>query len=267
MRKGLRIGPRHAKRLRAFSDPLKLVSWFQMPAKLSGKIRRAVETAKRKEKKVSLETVNDMIVEIIHRVTRCCPLRRENVAEIKRPDVEGTNLLLPGVDGAKGYIHIDGEYVKNGVEQDIELTPEAVAAIRYYLEHGRPRLAEAVGATAENPWLFPAYGMNAKDAGDLNDAFVARNRSKKLGGFLLNMHVQRHLCAKLILDMDPTAMPLVQILLGHTSIETTRAYYAEVNRLLAQRRFQEILANAERNAVAAIAAIAAAKGNRSDGTL
>lgn len=101
-------------------------------------------------------------------------------------------------------------------------------------------VAKAVGASPDNPYLFPGRGMRNHSQGELNKDFVARNR--RPGGFVLNLHCQRHMAAKAVLDTDPSKMALVQVLLGHKTIETTQAYYAEVDMIFAQRQFHEILA-------------------------
>ena len=62
----------------------------------------------------------------------------------------------------------------------------------------------------------------------------------------IDLHVMRHLAAKVILDQDPSAMALVQEVLGHKKIDTTRAYYAEVCGLVAQSRYLELLDRATR---------------------
>jgi len=60
----------------------------------------------------------------------------------------------------------------------------------------------------------------------------------------------RHLAAKVILDEDPSAMALVQVMLGHLWIKTTESYYAEVNKIIAQRRWQALLSAGARKAMA-----------------
>ena len=66
------------------------------------------------------------------------------------------------------------------------------------------------------------------------------------------MHVARHIAAKVILDMDPSAMGLVQEILEHKRIETTRAYYAEVSKLIAQKRYLQLLDKATLRALGKI---------------
>jgi integrase len=64
---------------------------------------------------------------------------------------------------------------------------------------------------------------------------------KKYCGLNLCLHVMRHLAGKIILDQDPSAMALVQEILGHKRIKTTQSYYAEVSKIVAQRRYIHLL--------------------------
>src|SRR3546814_14223506 len=73
--------------------------------------------------------------------------------------------------------------------------------------------------------------------------WVARCRD---AGIEMDLHVNRHLVAKLVLDQDPTAMSLVQEILGHEHEETTRAYYADVNKALVHKKFQGHLEEIEK---------------------
>lgn len=88
-------------------------------------------------------------------------------------------------------------------------------------------------------------GYTGKDK--LNTCFSAHMRRHAM--LRLDLHVMRHLAAKVILDQDPSAMSLVKEILAHKSIETTRAYYAEVCRLVAQARYLELLDQATRKAL------------------
>jgi integrase len=107
--------------------------------------------------------------------------------------------------------------------------------VEFYLKHVRPVIAERVGADPDNPYLFPARGKGHRAPESLNKQFVERNW--KVGGFRLNLHCQRHLAAKIILDRDHEAWVTVRDLLGHKSTKTTERYYAEINEIFAQREY------------------------------
>lgn len=73
---------------------------------------------------------------------------------------------------------------------------------------------------------------------------------KKYCGLDLCLHVMRHLAGKIILDQDPSAMSLVQELLGHKKLRTTQFYYAEVSKIVAQRRYIHLLERQARQVLA-----------------
>ncbi|UEM18455.1 tyrosine-type recombinase/integrase [Skermanella mucosa] len=229
----VQIGPRHRERLAQFRADTKLLAWFEVLDEL---IRRS-ETVAASGRLPTLEDVGDMIVCVLHAITRCCPMRRRNLTQLRilGPD---RNLVLPPKHGV-GYLHVDWQEVKNRRAIDVEIPEEYVRVLRRWIDVYRPALMRAVGADSANPYLFPAAGMAHRAPTLLNSAFVDRNR--KIGGFELNLHLQRHLAAKIVLDQEPESMPLVQELLGHKKEQTTRRYYAEINSILVQRRYHDLL--------------------------
>jgi integrase len=185
------------------------------------------------------EEIGDAIVCVIHQVTvGGCPVRRANLASMKISG-PGRNLLLPVRKGQPGQLRIEWWETKNKSQLTVELTPQAAEVVQYFIEHFRPWLMVNVGSAPDNPYLFPASGQGYRDGALLNKCFVDRNR--KIGGFLLNMHVQRHLTAFVILTQDPTAMDIVQKVLGHRNRRTTERYYAQIDNILAQQRYHELL--------------------------
>ena len=60
-------------------------------------------------------------------------------------------------------------------------------------------------------------------------------------GVKMTPHQFRHLCAKITLDRHPEAHPLVQEMLGHSSVETTRKFYAGINTLHAGRAHAKLV--------------------------
>src|SRR3546814_19633367 len=91
------------------------------------------------------------------------------------------------------------------------------------------RISDWSSDVCSSDLLFPAAGRKYRSGIHLNRIFVDRNWN--VGGFLLNIHCQRHICGKLILDEDPTRMALVQVMLDHKSIQTTQRFYARVNKI------------------------------------
>lgn len=227
------IGPRHAERLRAFTDPVVLHAWFELPYTLLHEMERVARAGGPR----TLEQCGDAIVAVVYAITLCCPARRNNLACLT---IAGPHpgIWLPPTGKGAGRLHVDWSQVKNRTTLHAELDAFAVKVIGLWLRAFRPAFARMVGAAADNPYLFPAKGNGHRAPELLNKAFVDRNRR---AGFVLNLHCQRHLCAKVILDQDPTKMELVRQLLGHRNIRTTERYYADVSAILVQREFHRLL--------------------------
>jgi hypothetical protein len=230
-----RMSARHAKRLEQFNDPVKLHAWFQMMPKLY----RRMKDVTRAGQEPTAEQVNDAIACVLHAITQSCPIRRSNLAKVT---VLGPDpwLRLPAFEGDRARLTIPAQFVKNLKQVEGELTAEAAEIVRFFVEHFRPTMAKMVGAAADNPFLFPAAGKKHRSGTQLNNIFADRNW--RIGGFDLNIHCQRHVCGKLILDEDPTQMALVQILLDHKSIATTASFYAKINKIIALRQFHSLIA-------------------------
>lgn len=227
------MGKRHADRLRTFNDPVRMNAWFELPYRLIGDMQRIARAGG----PTTLEQIGDAVVAALYAITLCCPARRGNLARLT---IAGPhpNIWLPPNGKGLGRLHIDWVEVKNRVDLNAELDPLAVRALTLWLRVFRPVHARMVGATDDNPYLFPAYGKNHRAAELLNKGFVERNRR---AGIDLNLQCQRHLCAKVVLDQDPTRMQLVSDLLGHRHVRTTKRYYADVSDILVQREFHDLL--------------------------
>ncbi|MFO8080789.1 MAG: hypothetical protein R6V07_10815, partial [Armatimonadota bacterium] len=129
----------------------------------------------------------------------------------------------------------------------------------------RPVCMTHANADPDNEHLFPGAESWRKEKGQgggyaqgfgyitkekLNNTFA--KHMLKYCMLHMDLHVMRHLAGKIILDQDPSAMSLVQEILGHKKVETTRAYYAEVCQLVAQRRYLDLLDRATRRAIAKV---------------
>ena len=106
------------------------------------------------------------------------------------------------------HLVIPAEDVKNSVAIEAELTPETVGLLDVYLERYRPLLLDRT-----SPWLFPGEGAKAKSRHTLG--LQVKKFIKRECGLEVNVHLFRHIGAKLYLDAYPGAYGLIQRVHGH----------------------------------------------------
>ncbi len=230
-----RIGKRHADMLRQFNQQSALCRWFETPQTLWRESRRR---AKATLASAALAR-SALIAQIGQRVA---PLRRINHARLRDrgPDA---HLQLPVGDG-NGWLVIPPAETKTNSEIRVRIDPDTVRMIKDYQRDYRELTHKAAGAAKNNPHRFPgtaggepelggyAPGIGFISPGKFSTTFA--RHLKKYCRLRLCLHVMRHISGKVILDQDPSAMALAQVILGHRTIKTTQSYYAEVSAIVAQ---------------------------------
>ncbi|MFC3168537.1 site-specific integrase [Paracoccus fontiphilus] len=110
---------------------------------------------------------------------------------------------------------------------------ESTTLLRTYLDKLRPRVLRP--GDEGNPYIFP--GQGSSDEGLHQPYKTLLKRTTRLlarhVGIKINPHLYRHLVGWIWLKDSPDHLPQVQRLLGHTSIQTTQNYYAEIDETLA----------------------------------
>ncbi|MFN3613053.1 MAG: hypothetical protein ACK4WC_00630 [Rubrimonas sp.] len=249
-----RIGKRHAAMLAAFSDLSVMGRYFGASDHLWSS---AIEPIRR-QGAITMRHAALARSALILRIGQFCgPIRRINHARL-RAFGDDAHVHLPVGEG-HGTLTIPATETKTFRRICVRIDPRTVAMLKVYIEHFLPVVRKAVGAAPDNPHLWPGAagdapeeggygpGLGYIDPGKLNARF-----SQHVWGHCklrLCLHVMRHLAGKIILDQDPSAMSLVQHLLGHTSIRTTQSYYAEVNQIIAQQRYLHLLDRSMRQAL------------------
>jgi len=114
--------------------------------------------------------------------------------------------------------------------------------LRLYLDKIRPKALRA--GDERNPFVFPAQGSSM----DPDQPYIGlmerlMRHTHRITGIRMNPHLYRHLLGWLWLKDDPDRLPDVQRLLGHTSLETTLEFYAEIDENFALDRWQAYLAD------------------------
>ena len=139
--------------------------------------------------------------------------------------------------GKNGVVHIviPGHEVKNGEDLEFELPGEVVELLDLYLRNFRPRLTDD-----DNRWLFPGREPGSHKA-IMTMGEQVRVRVFEGTGLHVNLHLFRHICAKLYLDCMPGNYEVVRRLLGHRSSETTIRFYAGMESKSASRHYDKVI--------------------------
>ena len=130
---------------------------------------------------------------------------------------ELSNLQLQDVHAEEGYCMCRG---KGNKERLVPLGAQAIAAMRAYLEHERPILAQRSRTTA--PWLLLSYRgrrLRRERIWELLKRYVLRVGASPL----VSPHTMRHSFATHMLA-GGADLRQVQEMLGHASIATTQIY-------------------------------------------
>ncbi len=141
------------------------------------------------------------------------------------------------------HILVPAAEIKNDRDYELELRADTAKLFAIYCEDYRPTLADT-----DNRWLFPngqgtrrhtiAFGKAISD-------FVFRET-----GIRMNVHLFRHLGAKLYLAEHPNDIETVRLLLGHRSSTTTLKAYADLRTASAFQRYDDLIGSLREQAVA-----------------
>ncbi|MDO5642600.1 MAG: site-specific integrase [Paracoccus sp. (in: a-proteobacteria)] len=118
----------------------------------------------------------------------------------------------------------------------IPLDRHASQRLRFYLDKIRHKLL--LPGDEENPFLFPAQGGETHGSAFMRLLTRLMRHAHRIVGVAMNPHLYRHFVGWTWLKRDPNRLPDVQRLLGHKRLETTLAYYAEIDEALALDRWQ-----------------------------
>jgi integrase len=243
-----KMGPLHAGMLEQFSGEAghtKLRSFLQLPETLF----KPLESKLRRNTALTAAERVDGLTAIAMAILQVCPIRRANLVDGLRIGGPDPSMSIPTDPRQPIRIRISRSETKTGARDIAAELPVGVSRrIRVYVDKIRPQVMAAVGSDPDNPFLFPAKDQNPRSG-----TLVLKNiseRAWKRGGIQLDCHVFRHIAAKIVLDQDPSAIPLVSQILGHASIKTTLSYYAKINNVVSQRLYHAALASKIRSVFA-----------------
>ena len=213
---------RNRTRLRMFDDSKSVRLWLHAPIA----IERQVNTRR--------PGYNDAVLmqsAIGLALLAQAPIRMKNLALLCTRHLVRTR---PGV-GAKIHLVIPEQEVKNSQALEFELPETVVRLLTLYRERFLPLLS-----TSQDGDLFPSRDGTPKTPGHLS--VQLQRHLKQVTGLDMNMHLTRHLAAKLFLKAHPGDYETVRQLLGHKSLDTTVRIYCELKQSDAVRRYDAMLA-------------------------
>ncbi len=245
-----KIGRHHETMLYQFNESSALKRWFKAPGTLWREAEKWVRQDKNRPTLAQASLARSaLLAQLAHRVT---PMRRTNLARL-RAFGDDSHLSLP-IGAGEGTLILPGAELKNLRSIHVSIDPETVRMLKRFKDAYRPLFAERAKADPENPHLFPGAGSERKErgaSGAYTKGFGYITKEKLSQRFRQHMwkhcqlrmdtQVMRHIAGKVILDMDPSAMGLVQEVLGHKRIETTQSYYAQVSKIVAQKNYLQLL--------------------------
>ena len=158
------------------------------------------------------------------------PVRIKNLASLQI----GVHIL--SIRTEVRHLVLPAAQVKNTRDLEFVLSPTICKYIDIYSARCLPILARG-GST----YLFPNTTGGTKTPGSLSvqiQTFVKRE-----AGLILNVHLARHLSAKLYLERNPGDYPTVQMLLGHKDLQTTLRAYVGMESQHAIGRFDKMMAD------------------------
>lgn len=245
-----KVGRHHEGMLRQFNEDSALKRWFMAPSTLWREAEKWVRQGKKAPTMAQAALARSaLIAQLSQRVT---PMRRTNFARLRAFGDE-RHLSLP-IGAGEGTLILPAAELKNLRSIHVTIDPETVKMLTRFIDVYRPVFAKTANSDPENPHLFPGAASERKERGENGGypdgiGYITKEKVSqrfrqhiwKYCQLRMDMQVMRHIAGKVILDMDPSAMGLVQEVLGHKRIETTQSYYAEVSKIVAQQNYLQLL--------------------------
>ncbi len=250
-----KIGKHHEEMLRQFNETSALSRWFGAPKLLWKEAEKWARQGKKAPSAAQASMARSAVISQLEQ--RVTPMRRSNLARLRMTGAQ-SHLSLP-IGAGEGTLILPAAELKNLRAVYVSIDPETVRMLQRYIAVYRPVFARLAKADPENEHLFPGASTERKERGESGgyapgfgymskDKLCLRFRQHmwKYCQLRMDLQVMRHIAGKVILDMDPSAMGLVQEVLGHKRIETTMSYYAQVCKIVAQKNYLQLLDQYER---------------------
>jgi integrase len=206
--------------LRQFDDSANVRKLLNLPERIFESLR-----GRAPNRKDALKAQSALAVQILLMI----PMRLGNLCALELD----RHIIRPRPGCA--YVAISGHEVKNDRDIDAAL-PEVVARmIDTYVAKYRPLLMRE-----ESLWLFPGEKEGRPKARVTLWAQITTFIARECG-LKMNPHLFRHFAAKLYLTENPGAYGVVQQVLNHKSVETTRLFYCGTETAAALKSWEDLV--------------------------
>ena len=213
------LTPKNRVRLRAFDDEEQVTRFLHLPQRL----RKQVDRGRLPPRRAAVLGGIAVAIEILI----VAPVRLQNLADL---DVDRHFVRT----GRKLHLVVPAAEVKNAADLEFELPARTVELIEWYQAQYRPLLASP-GCTA----LFPGRSGGPKAKHTL--ALQVSECVFKYAGLRVNVHLFRHVGAKLYLDVMPGGYEVMRRVFGHKKMDTTVRFYTGLESKAAARHFDQVI--------------------------
>lgn len=210
-------------RLRAVNDSKTLQRLLLLPERLFARAEQGDDTPSSK-----LEREDAVALAIL----QACPIRRKNLIEIHLD----RNLHRSG-DGSVYLIFEEGE-TKTRRMIEFLLPDDVVRMIDRHVATRSPKLCPS-----GTRWLFPKRDGSAPTSAARMSTRISKRIRREIG-IDFNMHLHRHLAAKLVLTDRPGSYEVVRRLLGHSSTSSTLNAYVGFEAGTSTKFYADVLTKA-----------------------
>lgn len=220
-------------RLRQFDDPGNVEALVTLGANIFADVGKCKEIGRKQALRVMLGFAVTLLL--------TAPMRIKNLAGL---DLDRHFVKVRSDHTKTMHLVIRDTETKNSLPYELKVRPATVELLATYCEQYRPLLADA-----ENRWLFPS--PEGKCRSEVAFATAIKGFIKRETGLVVNVHLFRHIAAKLYLDEHPADIETVRRVLGHSSTATTLRAYADVQSVSAFRRYDEVIASLQQQTAVA----------------
>lgn len=208
--------------LRQFDDPQALHRLVSFP-------RRAWAEVK-KSRRHDRYTLAKAQVALAVAILCYMPIRSQNLAAL----AFDVHLFLKDAPDAVSSLELPASEVKNKITIAFDIPPQLAKMLIEYRDDIAPKI---IGRKPD--CLFVNVDGSRKHQSTL--AHLISRYLKKREGILLSPHQFRHVSAKVMLNRSPGNFEGVRQLLGHSSVDTTSAFYAGIDSRRAARHHQRLI--------------------------